>query len=320
MNIVFMGTPDFAVPSLAAIHNSRRHNLLCVITQPDKPKGRGYKEAYSPIKKMALDFGLKVLQPSKARDNSFVDELSAVNADIFVVAAYGQILPERILNIPPKGSINVHASLLPKYRGASPIQHAILNGDKTAGVTIMQMRKGIDTGEMLLKKELPVLDSDTGGSLHDKLSELGSIALIETLDQIEDGLAVPIKQDDELSTYAPLLTKGMGEIDWNKSSKDIVNLIRGLNPWPVAYTYLNGEIIKIWSGIETNEEYSSSSLLANSKPGDIIKADKQGIVVKTGDSAVLIKEVQGANSRRMSSSDYILGHRISPSDKMRQTD
>jgi len=295
-----MGTPDFAVPSLKAL--IKEHNVLAVVTQPDKPRGRGKKMMFPPVKEAAVEAGIQVFQPEKIKNDNFISELEKFNADIFVVTAYGQILPEKILNMPKFGCINVHASLLPKYRGAAPIQWAIINGEKVTGVTIMYMEKGLDTGDMILKKEIAIAEDDTYGSLHDKMSEIGALALIDAIELLEKGEVKPEKQNDEASCYAKKINKEFGKIDWNKNSKEILNIIKGLNPTPGAYTFLNGEVFKIWRA----EEYQCDS----GKAGIIVDVNKKGFIVKTNDSAIIVTEVQAKGGKKMSCADYLRGHPV----------
>lgn len=299
-----MGTPDFAVPTLKTLID--KHNVVGVVTQPDKPKGRGKKMMSPPVKEIAVDNNIPVFQPEKIRDEEFISELEKLDADVFVVVAYGQILSEKILNMPKYGCINVHASLLPKYRGAAPMQWAVINGEKTTGVTIMYMEKGLDTGDMIIKKEINIDREETYGSLHDKMAPLGAEALIEALDLIEKGNVTPQKQDDALSIYAKKIKKEFGEIDWNKNSNEILNLIRGLNPVPCAYSFLDGEVFKIWNAEEfinkTNENQTAGTI--------ICVLPKKGFAVKTGNSALLITEVQAKGGKKMNCSDYMRGHTI----------
>lgn len=304
MNVVFMGTPDFAVPTLERL--IEKHIVKAVVTQPDKPKGRGKKILYTPVKEIAVKNNIPVFQPEKIKTSEFIEEIKKIEADIFVVVAYGQILPESLLNIPKYGCINVHGSLLPKYRGAGPIQWSIINGEKVTGVTIMYMEKGLDTGDMILKKEIEISQDDTYGTLHDKMSVVGADALIETLELIEKGVVNPVKQDDSLSCYAPMLKKEDGKINWQKDSKDIINLIRGLNPWPSAYCSYNDDIFKIWKAEEIcDKKYD------NAEPGEIVDIlNKKGFAVKTKDSAVVITEMQVKGGKKMSSVDYLRGHKI----------
>ena len=302
LKIIFMGTPDFAAVSLEALLSSS-HQVLAVVSQPDKPVGRGKKIKLSPVKEKAIAANIPVLQPEKAKDPGFIEELKEFQADIFVVAAYGKILPEAVLNLPPYGCVNVHGSLLPKYRGAAPIQWAIINGEEKTGVTIMQMNKGMDTGDMILKRELPIQQSDTGGSLYDKMAALGAEALLSALQSIEEGAFVREKQDDSMATYAPMLTKETGHIDWSRNSKDIVNLIRGLNPWPAAYTLYEGEPLKIWEGEALSQK-------AQGAPGQILNTNKNGILTATGDGAILLTRIQARGGKAMAAADYIRGHTI----------
>ena len=300
-----MGTSEFAVPSLQALFEA--HEVVAVVTQPDRPKGRGKKMAFSPVKEAALahNADITILQPTRIRRKEHVAELEAFGADVFVVASYGQFLPEVILNMPKYGCINVHASLLPKYRGASPIQQAILHGDATAGVTIMRMDKGIDTGDMFIKKEIPVLPEDTGGSLHDKLADLGAEILLEVLPMLEDGSAVRVKQDDAEASHAPLLTKDMGRIDWTRTPQEIVNLVRGMNPWPCAFIEYDGQPIRILQAAVCDEP------MADAKAGAVcVASDKTGLVIAANGGAVRVLELQAQNGKRMRPEDYLRGHEM----------
>ena len=302
MRICFMGTPEFALPTLQVL--AEKHEVVAVVSQPDKPKGRGKKLQFTPVKELALSLGLEVLQPEKIKNPDFVETLRRLDADIFIVIAYGQILSEEILNIPKYGCLNIHGSLLPKYRGAAPIQWAIINGENVTGVTIMQMDKGLDTGDMILKKEMPILADDDSNSLHERMSVIGAEALITALESIENGTAIFTKQDDNLSTYASMLKKQMGHISWDDTSDKIINLIRGLNPWPTAYTYMDGETLKIWKAKKSTDDYNGAN-------GEIVKVDvKDGITVKTGDGAIILTEIQGKSGKRMEATKYILGHNI----------
>ncbi len=299
-----MGTPDFAVPTLKAL--IEKHEVVAVVTQPDKPKGRGKKMLFPPVKEVALENNIPVFQPEKIKDDNFVSKLEEFNADIFIVVAYGQILSEKILNMPKYGCINVHGSLLPKYRGAAPIQWAILNGEKVTGVTIMYMEKGLDTGDMILKKEIEIEDNETYGSLHDKMSVVGAETLIDALKLIENGDAKPEKQDDSLSCYAKKIEKGFGKIDWSLNTDEILNLIKGLNPVPSAYTLFNDEVFKIFMAKECTEISDTSA-----DCGTIIDVNpKKGFTVKTKNSAILITEVQAKGGKKMSCADYMRGHTV----------
>ena len=246
MKVLFMGTPDFAVPCLESIIKSENNNVIGVVTQPDKPKGRGHKLQPTPVKAKAVEYNIPVFQPETLKNRSFEDELKQLNPDIIVVVAYGQILPEYILNFPKFGCINVHASLLPKYRGAAPIQWSVINGDTTTGVTTMYMAKSLDTGDMIQKAEIQIGDEETAGELHDRLSLIGADLIVETIKKLSEGKAIRVPQNDSLSSYAPMLNKETGHIDWNKNSSDIINLIRGTNPWPGAFTSYKSEIMKIY--------------------------------------------------------------------------
>ncbi|MCD8238296.1 MAG: methionyl-tRNA formyltransferase [Clostridiales bacterium] len=301
MKAVFFGTPDFAVPVLKAL--AAHHNVLAAVTQPDKPKNRGKKLIPTPVKQAAEDLGIEVLQPVSAKTDKFIDKLKEYNADVFVVAAYGQILPKALLEIPEYGSINVHGSLLPKYRGAAPVQQAIMDSEKTTGITIMYMAERLDAGDMLLKAETPIGEDETGGELEKRLSILGADALIKALRLLEEGKITPEKQDEEKHTYAHKITKETGLIDFSKSASEIKNLIRALNPSPAAYTFYNGEKLKVFKAETVSEEREASL-------GEIISADKKGILVKTGKDCLLIKEIQAPGSKIMPVSAYILGHKI----------
>ena len=301
MNIVFMGTPDFAVESLKEL--IKKHNVLAVISQPDKPKGRGKKLVNTPVRQFALDNGIeKIYQPEKIKDEEFIKQLESLNADLFVVVAYGQILSEKVLNIPKYGCINVHGSLLPKYRGAAPIQWSIINGEEKTGVTIMYMEKGLDSGDMILKEEVVIEKKETYKTLHDKMSIVGARALIKAIELIETGKVDAKKQDHSQATYAPMITKEMGHINWDNTSKDIINLIRGINPMPMAYTIYKDEIFKVSEAEEV--------LGYDGKIGEIVSIEKEGFVVKTKDTSVIIKEMQAKGGKRMKTSDYLRGHSI----------
>jgi methionyl-tRNA formyltransferase len=299
-----MGTPDFALACLKSLTGSR-HEVIAVVTQPDRPGGRGKKIQTPPVKDYALQMGIPVLQPEKIRSTDNIAALGTFSADIFVVAAYGQILSQKILDLPKFGAINVHASLLPKYRGASPIQQAIADGETTSGITIMQMDKGMDTGDMLLKYEIPIDPRDTGGTLHDKLCGIAPGALLEALCLIETGRAMPVPQDNGLVTYAPLITKQMAQIDWRKSPADIVNLIRAYNPTPGAFTGLGDGQIKIWQGETAKID------ARNEVPGEIMRAcTKDGIIVAVAGGAVRITELTPPNGKKMAAADFVRGRKI----------
>lgn len=305
MKIVFMGTPDFAVGALEALIQAG-HEITAVVTQPDKPKGRGKEMQYPPVKECALRYGIPVFQPVKIKTPEAVAQLKAYAADVYVVAAFGQILSEEILNLPRFGCINIHASLLPKYRGAAPIQWAIIAGEKQSGVTIMQMDKGLDTGDMLYTKEVEITAEETGESLHDKLMQAGAEAIVEALPLLEAGKLTPVKQEDTKSCYAKMLNKSMGQIDWNKSADEIDRLIRGLTPWPSAYTYLNGRQFKIFKAVPTEG--------AVAKPGTITDKGKTSVTVQTGQGALRLESVQLEGKKRMSVHDFLLGYAINTGD------
>ncbi len=305
MKVLFMGTPEFAVPTLKILTES--HQVTAVVTQPDRPKGRGKKLQPSPIKQFALENNLPVLQPEKIKAPEAVELLKNYEADVFVVVAYGQILSETLLNMPKLGCINVHGSLLPKYRGPAPIEWSIINGEHETGVTIMHMEKGLDTGDMILKKVLPILPEDNGQTIHDSMSLAGAKALAEALDLIKSGKAAREKQDNSQATYAPMLTTETGCIDWAKSSYQITNLIRGLIRQRLAYTVYNGTILKI---LEAENADGYEEVMA--PPGQIIdNISKKGIVVKTYDGAVLITKIQPQGKNPMAVPDYLRGNDIS---------
>ena len=302
MKIVFMGTPDIAVGCLQAIIDEK-HEILGVVTQPDKPVGRGKKLGMPPVKELALKYNLKVYQPVKARDEEFVTLLKELNPDLIVVVAFGQILPKSILDIPKLGCINVHVSLLPKYRGAAPINWVIINGEKKTGVTTMYMDEGLDTGDMILTSEFDLDNEITAGQLHDKMAILGAKTLKETIELIEKGEAPRIPQNHDEFTYAPIMNKSLGNINWNNSAHDIHNLVRGVNPWPSAYTTYNGITMKIWKTEVLNE-------VSEKTPGTILNVDKDGIKISTKDNTILVKEIQMPGKKRVEVSEYIKGNSI----------
>lgn len=302
MRIVFMGTPDLSVPTLEALVKSE-HEIIGVVTQPDKPKGRGRTVSCTPVKEAALAHNLPVYQPKKVREESFLEVLRNLKPDAIVVIAFGQILTKELLEIPTYGCINIHASLLPKLRGAAPIQWAIINGEEASGVTTMQMDAGIDTGDMLLKKEIILDKKETGGSLYDKLSQMGGELILETLQLAEEGKLNPIKQDDTLSSYVKMIDKGLGNIDFSKPAIEIERLIRGLNPWPSAYTKINGKTLKIWDAdvVEGKEEASI---------GEVIEVTKNHFVIQTGKDALTINELQLEGKKRMTTEAFLRGNGI----------
>lgn len=298
MRIVFMGTPDFSVPALKALVEAG-HQVIAVVTQPDKPKGRGKEVQMTPVKIQAMEYGIPVYQPAKVREASFVEVLKGLEADVYVVIAFGQILPKAVLELPKYGCINIHASLLPKYRGAAPIQWCVIDGERETGITTMMMDVGLDTGDMLEKAVIPIEEKETGGSLHDKLSMAGGDLILSTLKKLEEGTLVRTPQTDEGTCYAKMLTKSLGDIDWNQGAVSIERLIRGLNPWPSAYTMWNGKTIKIWAadviaGREAADFLSESGVPAETgtAPGTVVCSDKRGLVVCTGGGLLSIRELQ----------------------------
>ncbi|MBI5892244.1 MAG: methionyl-tRNA formyltransferase [Deltaproteobacteria bacterium] len=295
-----MGTPDFAAPSLKLLIESP-YEVCAVATQPDKPKGRGMVLTPPPVRVLALAHNIPVFQPERL-NSDFAAKLKEIAPDMIVVAAYGKILPKSVLEIPKYGCINVHASLLPKYRGAAPINWAIINGEKETGITTMLMDEGMDTGKMLLKESVKISNDDTAGTLHDKLKEVGANLLIKTLDALRNGTIAPIEQDDSLATYAPMIKKEDGRIDWTLKAEEIKNLIRGLNPLPCAYTRWEGKQIKIFKAeVEAG---------VKEEPGTIINISTEGIFVAAGRGTLLITELQMENKNRMSASEFIKGYRI----------
>jgi methionyl-tRNA formyltransferase len=305
LRIIFMGTPDFAVPSLQALLDNK-YDVRAVVTQPDRPKGRGRKLALPPVKILAEKAGLPVLQPSKVRTPEFLQELKAYNPDLILVAAYGRILTQAVLDLPRFGCINVHGSLLPKYRGAAPVQWAILNGEKEAGITIMQMDAGLDTGAMLLSAAIPISPEDTTGTLAPRLARLGGELLAQTVKQLKEGcLPPPVKQNDSLATLAPPLSKEDGIINWGRSAFLISCQIRGLDPWPKASTTLGGKKIHLFSPSVVAEPPGKGVA-----PGTICGADKQGLRIACAGDLLLVKEIQAEGGKRMPVSSYLQGHEL----------
>lgn len=329
MKIVFMGTPDFAVPALKALAESDKHQVTLVVTQPDRPKGRSGKPAPSDVKKCALEYGIPVFQPEKIREKEAAERLAEEKADIFVVAAFGQILPREILEMPRYGCVNIHGSLLPKYRGAAPIQWAVLNGEKEAGNTIMQMNEGLDTGDILTQESVLLDEKETAGSLYDKLSQMGGALLLRTLDRLEEGSITPVPQDDAQSCYAKMLRKEMGQIDWSKSAEEIGRLVRGLNPWPSAYTHWNHKLLKIWMASPVSQEQGAleaagkeaasdaaadAGKKASPVPGTVVAAAKDRLWIQTGDGLLALEDVQLEGKKRMPAASLLMGCRIQPGD------
>lgn len=309
MRVIFMGTPDFATGTLEEIVKAG-HEVAGVVTQPDKPKGRGKTMMPTPVKETALKYNVPVYQPKKVREPEFVELLRSLKPDVMVVAAFGQIITKEILEMPKYGCINVHASLLPAYRGAAPIQWAVINGDKESGVTIMQMDEGIDTGDMIEKAVVPIAEDETGGSLFDKLSHTGAKLCVKVLRDLEEGKAVRKKQPEESTTpYAKMIDKKMGEVDWKKSAKEIEQLIRGLNPWPSAYTKVHGKTLKLWKAkvlLETSQM----------NPGQIVKVTKDSLAVQTGQGMLEIQELQLEGKKRMDTSSFLRGYALAEGESL----
>ena len=301
MKIVFMGTPDFAVPTLESLIKGG-HEVIAAVTQPDKPKGRGKAVQYTPVKEKALEYEIPVYQPVKARDPEFVELLKEMDPDVIVVVAFGQLLPKAILDIPKYGCVNVHASLLPKYRGAAPIQWAVIDGEEVSGVTTMLMDEGLDTGDMLEKAEIVLDEKETGGSLFDKLSDLGGELILSTLEKMENGTIVRTPQGDSTTSYAKMLKKTMGEIDWNMEAVKIERLIRGLNPWPSAYTSLKGKTVKIWSADVVAGESTGN-------PGRVT-VTKDKLLVECGENFLSITELQLEGKKRMETAAFLRGFTV----------
>ncbi len=306
--IIFMGTPDFAIPSLQHLL-AGPDEVVAVVTQPDRPKGRGRKLAAPPVKELALEAGLPVLQPTEIKSDAYLEELASYKPDLIIVTAYGRILPKRILDLPPLGTINVHGSLLPAYRGAAPIQWAVLNGDSITGVTIMQMDEGMDTGDILLTAETPISSEDTAGSLFDRIAELGGVTLGNALERLRAGNLPPCKQDESLATFSPPLTKEQGQIDWSKSAQEISCQIRGLDPWPTAYTFIDGKRLRLFRP-------SVVSQTSQEAPGTVIRADKGGLLIAAGEKCLLATELQSEGSRRMEVGTYLQGRKIKTGTKL----
>lgn len=312
MKIVFMGTPDFASGALEALL-AAGHEITAVYTQPDKPKGRGKEVQMTPVKVVALEHGIPVYQPRRIREASEVEVLRQIPADIFVVAAFGQILSQEILDMPKFGCVNIHASLLPKYRGAAPIQWAVIDGEEKTGITIQQMNAGIDTGDILYTKEYVLEPKETGASLFDRLMVLGAEAIVEALPLIEAGKITPIPQNEAEATHAAKLTKQLGELDFTKSAVELERLVRGLNSWPSAYTWFRGKQLKIWQA-----EVVSADQAEAKEPGTVIAVDKQSITVAAGKESLQILELQIEGKKRMACKDFLLGYPISVGEKLGQ--
>ena len=315
MKILFMGTPDFAQASLSALYDAK-YDIVGVVTNPDKPKGRGMKLVASSVKEFAMQKGLKIYQPTKIKNNEeIIEEIKKLNPDVICVVAYGKILPKEIISIPRLGCINVHASLLPQYRGAAPIQWAVLNGDKKTGVTTMYMDEGMDTGDMILKQEVDIGEEETTGELWERLASIGANLLVETLKQIEKGIAPRQKQGEDFS-LAPMLNKEMAKINWSaKTAQEIKNLVRGLNPIMGAYTFLNGKKIKFWKVDVATEDEIVVENLSFIRNGTVLVSDvRDGIFIKTKEGILKVLEIQGENARRMTIQEYLRGNSIQEFD------
>ena len=302
MRVIFMGTPEFAVGTLEHLVEAK-HEVIAVVTQPDKLKGRGKTMQFTPVKEKALEYNIPVYQPVKVRDEEFLEVVRELNPDVIVVVAFGQILPKALLDIPKYGCVNVHGSLLPKYRGAAPIEWAIIDGENETGITTMLMDVGLDTGDMLLKATTEITSEDTGGSLRERMAEIGANLLIETLAGLENGTIIPEKQDDSKSNYAKMLTKTLGNMDFTKSACELERLIRGLNPWPSAYTKLDGKTLKVWVADVYNENKDVA-------PGTITGITKNTIEVQTGDGILALKEIQLEGKKRMTVDAFLRGYTL----------
>jgi len=306
LKVVFMGTPAFSIPTLKALIESGC-NILAVITQPDKPVGRGRKVSFNPIKELALEKDLKIYQPQKVKDEEFIEEMREIEADIFVVVAFGQILPKALIDIPPMGAINIHGSLLPAYRGAAPINWAIANGEQVTGVTTMVIDEGLDSGDMLLKREITIGDDDNAAILYDKLAKEGSELLIETLEGLTSNSIKREKQNDSLASYAPLLKKEDGLIDWSSDASSIINQVKGMLPWPTAHTSIKGKSLKIFRALKRDGQ---------GEPGAVINVTKDLLEVASGVGSIEILELQLEGKKRMKSTDFMRGVQIKVGDKL----
>ncbi|GJL78582.1 MAG: methionyl-tRNA formyltransferase [Nitrospinaceae bacterium] len=307
MKIVFMGTPEFSLPTLKNLVSSD-HQVAAVVTQPDRPKGRGRELAASPVKTFALNSGIDVLQPEKASAESFIEILRKLKPDLIIVVAYGQILRKQVLEIPGRFCMNLHSSLLPKYRGAAPINWAIINGEKETGVTTMKMDEGMDTGDILLTEKTPITDSDNAQTLHDKLSEAGGSLVLESLRRLEDNSLTPLPQDSSQASYAPKLKKEDGLIHWEKDAVSLRNLVRGLEPWPGAFTYLNSKRLRLCAVETTSGEKKD-------QPGEIARLTDHGIEVGSGKGRLIITELQPEGKKRMSAKSFLAGHKMTRGER-----
>lgn len=313
MRIVFMGTPDFSVPTLEALVASE-HEVVGVVTQPDKPKGRGKEIHMSPVKECALQHNIPVYQPVRARDEAFVDEMRALNPDVMVVIAFGQILPKSLLELPKYGCVNIHASLLPKYRGAAPIQWAVINGDEETGITTMMMDVEMDTGDMLEKNVVKLDPEETGGSLFDRLSLLGGDLILSTLSKLEKGEITPVPQDHEKATYVKKISKSMGDIDWTMDAVSIERLVRGLNPWPSAFTRWNGKMLKIWEAKVLPDPDVKLPC------GSVISASDEGLKIQTGAGVLCVTSLQLEGKKRMDTAAFLRGYQVAAGSMMERSE
>ncbi len=319
MKIIFMGTPDFSVPTLESLIASR-HQVIAVVTQPDKPKGRGKEIQMTPVKETALAHGIAVYQPKRARDEAFVEEMRALKPDLMVVIAFGQILSQELLDVPKYGCVNIHASLLPKYRGAAPIQWSVINGDAETGITTMMMDAGMDTGDMLEKLVVPLNEKETGGSLFDRLSTLGGELILSTIDKLEAGTLERTPQNHEEATYVKKISKSFGEIDWSRGAAEIERLIRGLNPWPSAYTYCHGKMLKLWEADVFADEPEGGADLGGvaaadgdaAVPGTVVSTDGGRLLVQTGSGRLQINALQLEGKKRMDTAAFLRGFQLEP--------
>ncbi|CAN2039222.1 10-formyltetrahydrofolate:L-methionyl-tRNA(fMet) N-formyltransferase [Candidatus Magnetomoraceae bacterium gMMP-15] len=299
LKIVYMGTPEFSIPSLKSLHKSN-HDIIMVVTQPDRPKGRGKKIQAPPVKKIALEMGYQVVQPKSVNSSEFIEKLREVGPDLIALVAYGQMQSQEILDLPPLGIINVHPSLLPKYRGPAPIHWPIINGDKETGVTTMLMDIGMDTGDILLTVKLPIKPDDTAETMHDRLAIAGADLLIKTIDKLQAGSLKPIPQDHSLASYTPMLKKEHGKIDWQKDAESINNLVRGMTPWPGAFTFFKKKRIKIFKGEVKNIEF-------HDPPGTVIDGKDNEFLIATGKGAFSVLELQSASGKRLNIKDFLRG-------------
>ncbi len=309
MDVIFMGTPDFAVPVLQTLIDSEEHTVTAVVTQPDKARGRSGKLVFTPVKEVAVAHDIPVYTPAKVKDSEFVEVLRGIRCDVIVVVAFGQILSKEILEMPEYGCINVHASLLPRWRGAAPIQWAILEGDEKTGVTTMQMDVGLDTGDILLKKEMAIGAEETGESLFERLSQLGGPLLLETLSQAEKGTLQPVPQEEEKSTYAKMLTKELGKLDFTWEAKKLERYVRGLNSWPSAYTQFRGKMLKIWKAevVDRDSTYPA---------GTVAEVEKDSFSIQTGKGLLRLLEIQMEGKKRMAVGDFLRGVKVETGEKM----